>query len=577
MKNKLLRFCTATLSALSLIVLVGACEDENVEMIGVCPEVESTNPTNLATSVPLDQIITVTFNEAINPVTITPDVFNLQSVNPGGRMAAEVTGTLSYDATNATMSFKPDNNLAINTTYTATVVATVKDMMGNAMQEDYVWNFSTGATIAPTVISTSPVNLASDVFLNKTIEARFSIPMEASSLTTTSFTLLEGTNQISGVVTSSGSTTFFNPNVNLEDNTLYLATITTAAMSAGGIAMTDVYEWSFTTGNTAAPSVMLTDPLDDAINVPFNQVISATFSEAMDPATINDLSFLLMQGTTPVLGVVNYSGNTVTFTPNDEILSGNIYTAILTEDIQNAVGIPLANDYEWSFNTPATLGPAGVELKSVARFGIIAGVGVSNEAGFSEIRGLDVGISPGVRSSITGFPPAMITNGAMYASDDLFPSGVAEMLVQAKADLVEVYLFTEAATFPAPQTIAADLGGATLAPGIYKTMSTLLIQNGDLTLDAQGDKNAVWVFQVGSAITTVGGAGGNVILTNGAQAKNIYWQTTSSAVIGDFTSFKGNVLALSDITLNTGATVQGRMLARNGSVVMTSGNLIEKP
>lgn len=577
MKNKLFGFCISTLTALSMVVFMGACEDENVEMIGVCPEVESTNPPNLATAVPLDQIITVTFNEAINPVTITPEVFNLQSVNPGGRMAAEVTGTLSYDATNATMSFKPDNNLAINTTYTATVVATVKDMMGNALQEDYVWTFSTGATIAPTIISTSPVNLATAVFLNKTIEARFSLPMDASSFTTGSFTLLDGTNEIAGVVTSSGTRAFFNPSTNLENNTLYLATITTAAMSADGIAMVDVYEWSFTTGATTAPTVTLTDPLDGATDVPFDQVISATFSEAMDPATINDLSFILLQGTMPVMGVVNYAGTTATFTPTDGILSGNTYTAIISTDAQNLTGISLANDYEWSFNTPTTLGPAGVDLQSVARFGIIAGVGVSNNAGFSEIRNLDVGISPGVRSSITGFPPAIITNGAMYASDDLFPSGVAAMLLQAKEDLVEVYLFTEAATFPAPQTIAADLGGSTLAPGIYKTMSTLLIENGDLTLDAQGDKNAVWIFQVGSAITTIGGAGGNVILTNGAQAKNVYWQTTSSATIGDYTSFKGNILALSDITMNTGATAQGRMLARNGSVVMTSGNLIEKP
>lgn len=577
MKKNILKFCTGTLAALSMIVMMGACEDENVEIIGVCPLVESTNPTNMATAVPLDQIITVTFNEAMNPATITPDVFELQDGNPTARKLSEITGTLSYDAATATMSFKPSDNLEVNTTYTATVIATVKDMMGNALQEDYIWTFSTGATIAPTVISTSPINLATGVFLNKTIQAKFSLPMDASSLNATSFTLLEGTNEIAGVVSYSGTTAYFNPSSNLESNTLYLATITTDVKSADGIALVDVYEWSFTTGAIAAPTVILTDPLDEATDVPFDQVISATFSEAMNPATINDLSFLLMIGNTPVSGVVNYSGTTATFTPNDGILSGNTYTAIITIAAQNVAGTSLANDYEWNFNTPATLGPAGVDLKSVARFGIIAGVGVSNAAGFSEIRNLDVGIYPGVRSSITGFPPAIITNGAMYASDDLFPSGVAAMLLQAKDDLVEVYLFTEAATFPAPQTIAADLGGQTLAPGIYKTMSTLLIQNGDLTLDAQGDKNAVWIFQVGSAITTIGGAGGNVILTNGAQAKNIYWQTTSSATIGDFTSFKGNVLALSDITMNTGATAQGRMLARNGSVVMTSGNLIEKP
>ena len=151
------------------------------------------------------------------------------------------------------------------------------------------------------------------------------------------------------------------------------------------------------------------------------------------------------------------------------------------------------------------------------------------------------------------------------------------MLLQAKQDLLEAYLFAEGASSPAPATVAGDQGGKTLAPGIYKSTSTLLVQAGDLTLDAQGDPNAVWIFQIASDFTTVGGAGGNIILTGGAQAKNIFWQTGSSATIGDGTSFKGNVLALTSITMNSGATATGRMLARSGSVVMTNTNIITKP
>jgi hypothetical protein len=116
-----------------------------------------------------------------------------------------------------------------------------------------------------------------------------------------------------------------------------------------------------------------------------------------------------------------------------------------------------------------------------------------------------------------------------------------------------------------------------LAPGIYKTTSTLMIQNGDLTLDAQGDANAVWIFQISAAFTTVGGAGGNVILSGGAQAKNVYWQVGSSATIGDYTKFKGNIMALSSITMGAYSTAVGRMLARNAAVVMTSTNTIDKP
>jgi hypothetical protein len=165
----------------------------------------------------------------------------------------------------------------------------------------------------------------------------------------------------------------------------------------------------------------------------------------------------------------------------------------------------------------------------------------------------------------------------MYASDDIAPPGVAAMLTQAKQDLTDAYLFLEGATAPAPATVAGDQGGLTLAPGIYKSTSTLLVQSGDLTLDAQGDANAVWIFQIASDFTTVGGAGGNILLIGGAQAKNVYWQVGSSATIGDNTQFKGNILALTSITMNANAIAIGRMLARNGAVVMTSTNIIEKP
>jgi gliding motility-associated-like protein len=215
-------------------------------------------------------------------------------------------------------------------------------------------------------------------------------------------------------------------------------------------------------------------------------------------------------------------------------------------------------------------------LNSAGGFGILAGTAITS-TGASVINNMDVGLSPGVRSSITGFPAAIVVNGAIYASDDVAPPGVAAMLIQAKQDLTDAYLFAEGATAPAPATVAGDQGGLTLAPGIYKSTSTLLIQSGDLTLDAQGDVNAKWIFQIASDFTTIGGAGGNVILSGGAQAKNITWQVGSSATIGNGTSFKGNILALTSITMNTGSTIDGRLLARNGAVVLSGTNIINRP
>jgi len=580
MKTK--RLWMIAIVALFLAALIGGCKkDDFVEIDGICPEVISTNPANLAIGVPLDKIITATFNEPMNPATITPESFTLQGGAKGS--AAEVSGILTYDATDTTMSFMPTTKLTVSTTYTAMIISSVKDLMGNALQEDYVWTFSTGTTLAPTVISTDPADNATDVVLNKKITVTFDQPMDPLTLTTSTFTINQGTTPVTGTVSYTDTTASFKPSSALTSNTLYTGTITTGARNVPGTTMAHNYVWTFTTGTISAPEVNSTDPADLATGVALNKVISAVFSEAMNPTTITTSSFTLMLGITPITGTVNYSGTTATFTPTSNLLSGNTYTATITTAAKNPTGIPLANDYVWTFSTSAPLGPVGVDLKSVARFGIIAGVGVSNDAGFSVINDLDVGIYPGVRSSVTGFPPAIVVNGAIYASDDVAPPGVAAMLLQAKNDLTAVYLFAEGATAPAPQTVSGDQGGKTLAPGIYKSTSTLLIQLGDLTLDAQGDANAVWIFQIASAFTTVGGgpypspSGGNVILAGGAQAKNVFWQTGSSATIGDYTSFKGNILALQTITMGAYSRAEGRMLARNGAVTLTSTNIITKP
>jgi len=186
-----------------------------------------------------------------------------------------------------------------------------------------------------------------------------------------------------------------------------------------------------------------------------------------------------------------------------------------------------------------------------------------------------VGISPGLRAAITGFPPATVVNGATYAPND--GPATEAMLTQAKSDLTDAFLAAQNAVSPVPAIVAGDIGGSTLAPGIYKSLSTLLVQAGNLTLDAQGNSNAFWVFQVADALTTIGGAGGDILLANGAKAENIFWQIGSSATIGDNTTFNGNILALTSITLNPGAIVEGRVLAINGEVVLSDANIINKP
>jgi hypothetical protein len=537
-------------------------------VLAIAPTVISTDPTNNATNVALNKTISATFSVPMDAGTISTTTF---TVKEG---ANNVAGVVTY--TGSTASYNPNSDLVSGKVYTCTITTGAQNVAGTPLANDYVWTFTTIVPVAPTVISTDPTNNATNVALNKTISATFSVPMDAGTISTTTFTVKEGANNVAGVVSYTGSTASYNPNSDLVSGKVYTCTITTGAQNVAGTPLAANYIWTFT-AISIPPTVVSTDPANNATNVDLNKTVTATFSEAMDGGTINTTSFTIKNGANNVAGVVSYAGLVATFNPNSNLLSGTTYTGTITTAAKNVGGTSLVSNYVWTFTTKAPTGGPFVELNGAAAYGILAGVGISNNAGFSEIHNMNVGISPGVRSSVTGFPPALVINGVIHCSDDATPAGIGATLVQVKQDLTNAYLFAEGATTPAPATVSGDQGGLTLAPGIYKSTSTLLIENGNLTLDAQGDANAVWIFQIASGFTTVGGAGGSVILSGGAQAKNVFWQVGSSAVIGDNTAFHGNVLALTSITMNSNATLVGRILCINGAIVLTSTNIINKP
>jgi hypothetical protein len=198
-----------------------------------------------------------------------------------------------------------------------------------------------------------------------------------------------------------------------------------------------------------------------------------------------------------------------------------------------------------------------VALGSAANFAVLAGSTVTNTLA-TTVTG-DLGVSPG--TAVTGFPPGTV-NGTIHAGD---PAAA-----QAQIDLTTA--FNDAAgrtvgTVP----VAGNLGGQTLTPGLYKSTSSLEISSGDLTLDAQGDANAVFIFQMASTLTTT--AGRQVILSGGAKAANVFWQVGSSATLGTTSVFKGNILADQAITLDTGATLDGRALARIAAVALDTNTI----
>jgi hypothetical protein len=199
--------------------------------------------------------------------------------------------------------------------------------------------------------------------------------------------------------------------------------------------------------------------------------------------------------------------------------------------------------------------PTNVPLGTADSFAVLAGSGITN-TGPTTVNG-DIGTSP--TPAITGAASLTVT-GTTHAAD-----GVA---LQAQTDLVTAY--NDAAGQGPTSPIVADLGGQTLSPGVYNSGSTIGL-TGALTLDAGGNPNAVFVFQAGSGLTTASAS--QVNLANGAQSCNVFWQIGSSAALGTGSSFRGTIIALTSITVATGATIDGRVLARNGTVTLDTNTI----
>ncbi len=565
-----MRKCTSYkvwLAAILLLFIPTGCQDldKSAGIPGLTlPTVVSVGPPNGTTAACGTTVVNATFSEAMNASTINSSTFTLAGPN-----GAPVSGQVSYSSANKVATLTLPAALAQNTTYTATITTGAKDSYGNGLAANYVWSFTTAicappppAPVLPTVISVGPPNGSNTACASTIVTAAFSEAMKASTINSSTFTLV-GPNSaaVTGQVTynSANNIATFTPSAPLAVNASYTASLTTGAQDLAGDALANAYVWSFTISACTvpvSPTVVAVTPTNGACP---NTLVTGTFSEAMNPATINASTFTLAGA--GAAGTVTYDqpSLTATYTPSAPLALNTAYTATITTGAKDLSGNGLASNNVWTFTTSTVACQQPVPLNSAANFLVLAGSTVTN-TGPTILTGGDLGLSPG--SAVTGFPPGtLISPAVMHVAD---PTAA-----QAQLDLTAAYNY--AAGVQGAVVLPGDMSGLTFTPGVYKTSSTVQLSAGNVTLDAQGNANAVFIFQVGSTLTTIGST--QVILAGGAQAKNIFWQVGSSATLGTYSVFRGTILSLQSITLDTGATLVGRALARNGAVTLDSNTV----
>jgi len=579
------------------------------------PTVISTVPVNGATAVPTNQAVTATFSEAMDPATINGATFLLTAT--GG---ASVPGVVTYVAAGSVATFTPTANLAPGTQYTATITTGATDLNGNALASNYVWIFTTAAApvlIPPTVISTIPAGLATGVPFNQIVSATFSTAMNPATINGTTFTLTgPGATPVTGLVAYAAisNTLTFTPTANLAPNTTFTATITTGAQNLAGTALANNYVWTFTTGAAPAvisPEIVSTVPANAAANVPLNQAVSATFTEAMNPLSITTATFQLAgPGGVPVVGTVSYDAINfiATFTPTAALSANTTYIATITSGATDLAGNPLGNtgaSNPWSFTTAAVVIPPPVVLgPTISLFAGFSGVyGMTNTGIYTIING-DIGTT-GASSLMTGFHDTSVLLSGVYKCTYTETTGdigqvngmietapppptvdcpnegtTATAAIATEALLEAQDAYTTLQNLPSGITLSTnELGNRTLAPGTYTSSSFYDITAGPLTLDAQGNPDAYWVFQMGTYLTVgTPSAPESVLLINGAKASNVFWQVGSAATINGILgggTMVGTVISQAGISVSTAGvatvtTINGRVLALNASVTLVN-------
>jgi hypothetical protein len=480
-------------------------------------------------------------------------------------------------------------------------------------------------TTAPRLISTGAINGATGLPINRNSTATFSEVMDPATLNSpspstslaTTFKICSTATQggvcvtpVAGVVTYSGNTATFNPDSDLSPNTWYTSSISTGAKDLAGNALIvpsavggTPNPWSWQTGNATdivAPTITVTNPADVAINIPVDKTINATFSEAMSQATIITTNYTVKEtvSSANVPGTVSYDvqNNIASFVPTSNLTPDTNYTVTVSNVATDLAGNALVAGLipnPWTFTTaPASVPPVplAINLRGAASFGIASRAGMTS-TGVTVVNG-DValyptptctdstgnaGASETCLTQIHTSPTGLTVNGSIYFAGDPFDNGGTANSVSNDLQIAWNEGLAKTNTMG---TVAADeLGGKTFTPGIYTNANLGLATGLIATMDALGDANAIFIFQVGGVapagdLTAADNLGvpGEIKLVNGAQARNVWFVVGRDITIGIKTIWKGNILAGRDATVKNDAAVEGRVLAGasgSGAITLT--------
>lgn len=507
--------------AIAIVSIFYSCADDDfVEIDSLCPVVVTSNPFDDAINIPVNQVLTASFNEKMNLSTISKASFTVETAG------TLIEGVVSY--TDSTAIFTPSALLAYETVYTATIKRIAKDLTGNALQEDYVWSFTTVPPLPQftvAVVSNPIIGGSSSIDGATSNAALFDVGSNSTvkAVANTGYSFVNWT--LAGVQVSTNANYSFvlNANTNLVANFRAIVTggFTLNVVAQNGTVLRNPDKTSYNNGD----SVILTATPNSGYN----------FTSWSGDATGNN---------SPVTVIMNSDKN---------ITANFAYTGVTT-------------------------GPGIINLGTAGDFVLLSKSGIST-TGTTQING-NVGVSPIGQTALTGFSQIIDASGEFSTSSFVVGKIYASDYAPPTPAYVSTAISDQEAAFTAANGLttnvivdlgAGDVSGMTLAPGLYKWGTGLLITNAGVTLS--GGPNDTWVFQISDDFTIDNDA--KITLSGGALAKNVFWVTQTQALIGSNVNFKGNVIAKTLISVNTGTNVLGILLSQ--SAITLNASTIVKP